>query len=287
MVIVLLCLPTQTVQAASNHTSSLISGKYIFFAAGCAGCHTDIKNKGALLAGGRAIKTPFGTFYGPNITPDKTFGIGAWSEKDFIRALRRGVSPDGEHYFPVFPYTSFTKMNDSDILNLRAYIFSLPSIAKPNIPHELNFPYNIREFVYFWKFLFFDKGSFQPNAEQTEEWNRGAYITEALAHCGECHTPRNFLGAQIRDKALAGTNNGPEGNSIPNITPDLDSGIGNWSLTELVELLKFGMLPDGDFVGGSMSEVSVNMANLTEADLLAIAKYVSSIPAIKNKVTVK
>ena len=274
-------------QANSNHTSSLISGKYIFFAAGCAGCHTDIKNKGALLAGGRAIKTPFGTFYGPNITPDKTFGIGAWSEKDFIRALRRGVSPDGEHYFPVFPYTSFTKMNDSDILNLRAYIFSLPSIAKPNIPHELNFPYNIREFVYFWKFLFFDKGSFQPNAEQTEEWNRGAYITEALAHCGECHTPRNFLGAQIQDKALAGTNNGPEGNSIPNITPDLDSGIGNWSQTELVDVLKFGMLPDGDFVGGTMSEVSVNMANLTEADLLAIAKYVSSIPAIKNKVTVE
>ena len=135
--------------------------------------------------------------------------------------------------------------------------------------------------------MFFDKGPFESKLDETEEWNRGAYITEALAHCGECHTPRNFLGAQIRDKALAGTNNGPEGNSIPNITPDLDSGIGNWSLTELVELLKFAMLPDGYFVGGSMSEVSVNMANLTEADLLAIAKYVSSIPAIKNKVTVK
>ena len=239
------------------------------------------------MAGGRAINTPFGIFFGPNITPDKTYGIGTWSEKEFVRALRNGVSPNGNHYFPVFPYTSYTKMTITDMLNLRAYIFSLPPIAKPSLPHQLKFPFNFREIVFFWKFMFFDKGPFEPKLDETEEWNRGAYIAEALTHCGECHTPRNFLGAQIQNKALAGTNKGPDGNSVPNITPDIQDGIGNWSQNEIIEVLKFGILPDGDFVGGTMAEVSNNMTNMTDADLLAVAKYVSSVPIIKNKVTVK
>ena len=135
--------------------------------------------------------------------------------------------------------------------------------------------------------MFFDKGPFESKLDETEEWNRGAYIAEALTHCGECHTPRNFLGAQIQNKALAGTNKGPDGNSVPNITPDLHNGIGNWSQNEIIEVLKFGILPDGDFVGGTMAEVLNNITNMTDADLLAVAKYVSSVPIIKNKVTVK
>lgn len=285
--IALLTLTYQTVQAASNKTSNITHGKYLFLAAGCAGCHTDTKNKGPLLAGGRALDTPFGTFFGPNITPDKTFGIGTWSEKDFIQALRNGISPNGSHYFPVFPYTSFTKMKDQDILDLRAYIFSLQPIAKPNIPHNIEFPFNSRKLIYFWKLLYFDEGSFEPKLDETAEWNRGAYIVEALTHCGECHTPRNFLGAKIDNKTLAGTNSGPDGDRVPNITPDLNSGIGNWSQEEIIEVLKLGILPDGDFVGGTMAEVSNNMTNMTEADLLAVAKYVSSLPKIKNKVTAK
>jgi len=283
----LLTLVCNTVQAASKKNPNVTHGKYLFLATGCAGCHTDIKNKGPLLAGGRALDTPFGTFFGPNITPDKTYGIGAWSEEDFFQALRTGVSPRGSHYFPVFPYTSFTKMTDQDILDLRAYIITLPPIAKPNIPHEIKLPFNFRKFVYFWKLLFFDEGSFEANLNETAEWNRGAYIVEALTHCGECHTPRNFLGARIKSKTLAGTNRGPDGNSVPNITPDLNSGIGNWSHQEIIEVLKLGILPDGDFVGGTMAEVSNNTTNMTEADLLAVAKYLSSLPKVKNKVTVK
>ena len=233
------------------------------------------------------LDTPFGRYFGPNITSDKTYGIGRWGKKDFIRALRKGVSPEGRHYFPVFPYTSFTKMTDRDILDLRAYIFSLEPIAKPNIPHQINFPFMFRELIYIWKILFFDEGTFKLKSGETDEWNRGAYLTEALVHCGECHTPRNLLGAADRSKTMAGTFEGPNGDSVPNITPDLKTGIGNWSQKEVVEVLKLGILPDGDFVGGAMTEVTDNTANLTDSDLHAIAKYLSSLPAIKNKVTVK
>ena len=273
--------------ASSEQKENLSRGQYLFNAAGCAGCHTDVKNKGRLLAGGRALDTPFGRYFGPNITPDKTYGIGRWGKKDFIRALRKGVSPEGSHYFPVFPYTSFTKMTDRDILDLRAYIFSLEPIAKPNIPHQINFPFMFRKLIYIWKFLFFDEGTFKLKSGETDEWNRGAYLTEAIVHCGECHTPRNLLGAADRSKTMAGTSEGPNGDSVPNITPDLKTGIGNWSQKEVVEVLKIGILPDGDFVGGAMTEVTDNTANLTDSDLHAIAKYLSSLPAIKNKMTVK
>ena len=147
--------------------------------------------------------------------------------------------------------------------------------------------WNSLQSIYFWKLLFFYEGPFKRNLEEPDEWNRGAYLSEALVHCGECHTPRNFLGALKRNKSMAGTQGGPDGHSVPNITPDLETGIGNWSQKAIVEALKFGILPNGDFVGGAMSEVSDNTANLTDFDLLAIAKYLSSLPAVKNKVTVK
>jgi mono/diheme cytochrome c family protein len=283
----LILLSGQSSQAASIQQVDITRGQYIFKASGCAGCHTDVKNKGPFIAGGRALVTPFGTFFGPNITPDKTYGIGKWSEKDFFQALRKGISPDGSHYFPVFPYTSFTKMTESDMRDLRAYIFSLDPVAKPNIPHQIKVPFQIRQSIYFWKLLFFYEGPFKQNLNETDEWNRGAYLSESLAHCGECHTPRNFLGALNRKKSMAGTSNGPDGRSVPNITPDLATGIGKWSQKEIVEMLKFGILPNGDFVGGAMSEVTDNMANLTDFDLQAIANYISSLPVIKNKVTSK
>ena len=144
-----------------------------------------------------------------------------------------------------------------------------------------------RELIYIWKILFFDEGTFKLKPSETDGWNRGAYLTEALVHCGECHTPRNLLGARDRSKTMAGTLEGPNGDSVPNITPDLTTGIGNWSQKEVVEVLKLGILPDGDFVGGAMTEVTDNTAKLTDADLHAIAVYLSSLPAIKNKVTVK
>ena len=254
-------------------------------AAGCVGCHTDVKNKGPLLAGGRKLKTPFGTFFGPNITPDEIYGIGKWSDEDFIRALRKGAAPNGNHYFPVFPYTSFTKMTIKDMQALKSYIFSLPPVAKLNIPHAISFPFYFRFSIALWKIFFFHEGPLRRSTKQTKEWNRGAYLTQALVHCGECHSPRNFLGAVDQRRFMAGNRDGPDGDSVPNITPDPESGIGKWSHKDIVDALQLGILPNGDFVGSAMTEVSENLANLTDADLSAIATYIKSLPAIQNKVT--
>ena len=201
-------------------------GQYLFDAAGCAGCHTDHKNKGALLAGGRKLKTPFGIFSSPNITPYPANGIDGWSDSEFIRALRDGISPDGEHYFPVFPYPSYTGITDQDLTDNKAYIFTLPEAATPNKPHEVSAPFGWRFLLPIWKTLFFSRGPYRSDPAKSREWNRCAYIINALGHCGECHTPRNALGGIKADMALAGPSQGPEGGIIPNITPDKKTGIG-------------------------------------------------------------
>jgi mono/diheme cytochrome c family protein len=278
-----ICLPGATAAETANPAPSVERGAYLFAAAGCAGCHTDVKNDGPLLAGGRAIETPFGTFYGPNITPDPEYGIGGWSDADFIRALRHGVAPDGSHYYPAFPYTSFTGITDADLLDLKAYIFSLPPVAKPNKPHDLRFPFGWRFLLGFWKALNFTPGPFEPDPAQSAEWNRGAYLVQALTHCGECHTPRTAIGATDPSRSLAGTPDGPEGEPAPNITPHPETGIGSWSRTELVRLLKTGMLPNFDVVGSFMGEVvEQSTRRLSEDDLRAIAVYLESLPPIDN-----
>jgi len=200
-------------------------GAYVFAAAGCISCHTDFKNKGKPLAGGRALKTPFGTFYGPNITPDPVYGIGRWSDADFIRALREGVSPSGDDYFPVFPYTAFSQMTDGDMVAMKAYIFSLPAVARPNRAHDVPAPFRWRFLQRFWKWLYFAPGPYRPDPVRGAEWNRGAYLVRALVHCGQCHTPRNALGALDRDRWLAGADDGPDGEGTPNITPHRESGL--------------------------------------------------------------
>lgn len=273
-------------QAADE--AAVARGKYLFDAAGCAGCHTDVANKGAALAGGRALKTPFGVFISPNITPDREHGIGAWSDADFRRALRLGVTPDGRAYFPVFPYTSYTGITDEDVADLKAYLFSLPPSPQPNRPHAVKPPFGWRFLVPFWKRLFFTPGPFRPDAERDARWNRGAYVVEALAHCGECHTPRNLLGAMREDMRLAGTRDGPEGGVIPNITPDAETGIGKWSDGDLKSLLTTGMLPDFDFVGGGMGEVVRNTTSrLGAADLEAVIAYLRALPPIRHDLRTK
>lgn len=257
-------------------------GAYIFAAADCGACHTNVKEKGPLLAGGRPLKTPFGTFYSPNITPDPETGIGRWTDEDFIRALRDGVSPNDDHYFPVFPYPSFTKMTDQDMLDLKAYVFSLPAVSQTNREHEIDAPYGWRFTVWFWKQLNFTAGPFVPDAAQSAEWNRGAYLVEALAHCGECHTPRGSLGGLDTSLAYSGTPDGPEGEKVPNITPDPETGIGTWSAKDLIRVLRSGQLPDGDYVGSVMGEVVEGTSKLTETDWQAIAAYILSQPPIPN-----
>jgi mono/diheme cytochrome c family protein len=273
-------------QPPGADTPSIERGASIFAAGGCAECHTDKKNKGAPLAGGRALATAFGIFYSPNITPDPTDGIGRWSDADFIRALRRGIAPDGRHYYPVFPYPSFTLMTDRDMLDLKAFLFAQAPVARPSKPHALRFPFGIRVLMIGWDALFLEKGPFAPDAARPADWNRGAYLVRALGHCGECHTPRNALGAVEPSRFLSGSDRAPEGKgSVPNITPDKATGIGKWAAIDITYLLETGFQPDGDSVGGAMAEVvEASTSKLHPDDRAAIATYLMSLPPIDHKV---
>ena len=252
------------------------------------GCHTDAKNKGQALAGGRALKTPFGIYYSPNITPDPDTGIGKWSDQDFLRALRNGVAPDGSHYFPVFPYPSYTGMTDRDMLDIKAYIFTLPKQQSPNRPHDVPPPFGWRFLMPVWKTLFFTPGPLRPDPAKSAQWNRGAYLVRAVGHCGECHTPRNLLGAKKPDMHMAGTAEGPDGGTVPNITPDRKTGIGRWSADELEDFLDSGMLPDGDFAGSDMGDViDQSTSRLSTADRKAMVAYLRSLPAVENRIESK
>jgi mono/diheme cytochrome c family protein len=258
-------------------------GAYLAVAAGCDQCHTDTKSGGRPYAGGRALATPFGTFYSPNITPDQETGIGRWSDAQFLRALREGVRPDGSNYFPVFPYPSFTKITDDDVRAIKAYLFAQPAVRQSNRAHDAAFPFSWRFLQNGWKLLFFSPGPFRPAPERGEAYNRGAYLVTALAHCGECHTPRNWFGATEPSRFLAGTPAGPDGKAVPNITPDRKTGIGNWSENDITTLLKDGQTPDFDFVGGAMAEVVRNTTRLTDADRRAIAVYLQTLPAVRSE----
>jgi len=268
--------------ARAADTALAARGAYLAAAAGCADCHTDRPHGGRLYAGGRALTTPFGTFYAPNITPDLETGIGRWSDAQFLNALREGVRPDGSNYFPVFPYPSFTKITDDDARAIKAYLFTQPAVKQSNRAHDVAFPFSWRFLQNGWKLLFFSPGPFRPAPERGEAYNRGAYLVTALAHCSECHTPRNWFGATQPSRFLAGTAHGPDGKAVPNITQDSETGIGKWSDDDIVTLLKDGQTPDFDFVGGAMAEVVKNTAQLTNADRHAIAVFLQSVPAVRS-----
>lgn len=259
-------------------------GEYLFHAAGCRGCHTEDKPDAPVLAGGRRLETPFGIFYGPNITPHREHGIGRWSDADFIRALRTGVSPNGAHYYPAFPYPSYTLLTDDDMRALKAYIFTLPPVAQPSKAHALTWYIRFRPAIRLWKARYFTPGPFVSNPEKTPQWNRGAYLARAAAHCGECHTPRDRVGNPRADLYYAGTTTGPDGAVVPNITPDKKTGIGRWRQSDLAYYLETGMTPDGDFAGDAMAEVVDGLKHLTPDDLRAIASYVFSLPPIEHAV---
>ena len=271
--------------ASGQESPSVERGAYVFRAAGGCSCHTDVKNQGAFMAGGRPIATPFGTIYSTNITPDPATGIGTWSDEDFLRAMTLGVGPSGEQYFPVFPYTSFTRMTNQDVLDLKAYLFSITPVEQANKAHDLQAPFGWRFGVRAWKWLYFQPGTMQPDPGQSPQWNRGAYLVQALGHCGECHTPRNLMGGLQKGMRHAGAVDGPDGELAPNITPDADTGIGPWSPADLVWFLQMGLKPDGDDTQGLMSElIETGYSHLSESDLQAITVYIQSMPAIHNKV---
>jgi mono/diheme cytochrome c family protein len=281
---VFLCLVVAAVPPVAAD-EAMRQGEYLFRAAGCANCHTDEKNKGAPLAGGRALETPFGTFYSPNITPDPETGIGRWSETDFVRALREGINPEGGHYYPAFPYTSYTRLTDADLRAIRIYLFHQKPVRQVNKPHELPWYLRSRASLRIWKMLFFHPGALQPQSDRSAAWNRGAYLVTAVAHCGECHTPRNFLGGFKESRRFAGNPDGVDGADAPNITPDKKTGIGKWSQGDLVEYLETGAMPDGDYAGDAMAEVIDNsLSHLTPDDRKAIAVYVMSLPPMEGTV---
>lgn len=257
-----------------------VAGELVFTAAGCASCHSAPGAQGEAkleLAGGRSFSSDFGTFYAPNISPDPTEGIGSWDTIDLVNALKHGTSPDRQHYYPAFPYTTYTHASLQDIVSLAAYLGTLPPVATPSKPHDVGFPFNIRRTLGGWKFLFMNEGWVLKDAP-TPEVERGRYLVEALAHCGECHTPRNALGGLQMSKWLAGGPNPSGQGTIPNITP----GALDWSDEDIKNYLTTGFTPDFDTVGGEMVEVVDNIAQLPEEDVRAIVAYLKAVPAVSN-----
>jgi mono/diheme cytochrome c family protein len=256
-----------------------IAGEQVFWAAGCASCHMAPGAEGEaelVLTGGQKFPSDFGTFIAPNISPDKVNGIGDWTLLQFANAVTQGVNPAGEHLYPALPYAAYNKMTPQDVTDLKSFMDRLPASAEPSKPHQVGFPFNIRRTLGLWKLLF-NSTDFVIKGDLTPEQTRGRYIAEAMAHCGECHTPRNPLGGLQRSAWLSGAAN-PDGKGrTPNITP----GKLAWSGAELVEYLTTGFTPDFDSVGGHMAHVVENMAKLPEADRQAVAAYLALVPAVE------
>jgi mono/diheme cytochrome c family protein len=278
-----------TAATAADAETGIERGRRVLHATGGCSCHTNYPGEGQdapQLAGGRPLETPFGVYYSTNITPDAETGLGRWSDADFIRAMREGLSPEGEHYFPVFPYTSFAGFRDSDLVDLKRFLDSLPSIRRENRAPDASFPFSWRATLAGWKWLNFEPARIEDDPAQDAAWNRGRYLVGAAAHCGECHTPRTLSGGLDRSRWLGGSREGPEGELAPNITPDRETGIGTWSIPDVVWYLEMGLKPDGDDTQGLMSEVIEHgYSNLPAEDLEAIAIYLKSIPAIENDVS--
>jgi mono/diheme cytochrome c family protein len=266
---------------ATQHKADLVNGKTMFDIGGCVSCHTGSKEDRTRLGGGVALTSPFGTFYTPNISPDPDDGIGRWTEAQFVTAMRHGTSPAGEHLYPSFPYTSYARMTTGDLLDMFAYIKTLPPVKGKARDHDLPFPFNIRRALGVWKLLYLDARPFTPDAARGAQWNRGFYLVNGPGHCAECHSPRDALGGIIAGQRFAGGPN-PEGEGwVPNIT---QQGLGSWSVGDIAEFLKTGMTPEFDSVGGSMAAVIRNTAQLGDADRLAMATYIKSLPAVAGPV---
>ncbi len=259
-------------------------GKYIFGAAGGCGCHTEPGQP--LNSGGRRYEGPFGTVYSSNITPDRQTGIGSWNDEQLITAIRLGRRPNSERLIPVHPYTVFNGMAAEDLQSLVAYLWTVPAVNRPKQPKKIAVPLFESVFLPAWLAAFAPRLEPPPTAPASG-LARGEYLVQAVGHCGECHTPRGVTQAVDNARFLAGNPQGPDGDEVPNITPDKETGL-RWSEEEIAEFLRSGNKPDGDVAGGLMGEMiqgtSAGLKDLTKADRLAIAQYLKSIPPIKHKV---
>jgi mono/diheme cytochrome c family protein len=268
--------------AGAPASAALVArGEYLTKAADCVACHT-VPDSGRPFAGGVAFKLPFGTIYSSNITPDPKDGIGAYSDDEFVRAVREGVRKDGQHLYPAFPYTSYTQLSRDDVLAIKAYLMTLPAIAGPNRPNDLGFPFNQRWAMSFWNAAFFKSARFVADASKPEQWNSGAYLATALGHCGECHTPRNFGFGLEHSRELAGEE--LQGWRAYNITSDAKYGIGGWSDADIVAYLTTGHAAAHASASGPMGEaVAHSLQFLNPQDAAALVAYLRTIPAHEGK----
>ena len=265
---------------------NLINGETMFWVGGCGSCHAQEFAGGDEkfnLGGGLKLNTEFGTFVVPNISPDPDFGIGSWTDADFVNAMKYGVSPNGRHLYPSFPYTSYQYMTMQDMLDLKAFIDTLPPIESEVSQHNLKFPFYFRRGIGLWKFLYFKEESFEIDSNATYELNRGKYLVEGPGHCAECHTIRDIFGGLNKNHWLAGAPAADGDGFVPNITPSED-GIGYWSLEDISYSLESGFTPEFDSFGGTMASVQDNLSRLTAEDRNAIATYLKSITPLPTPV---
>jgi mono/diheme cytochrome c family protein len=263
--------PIEPPQRSSFSKDAILRGAQLAALADCAGCHT--ATHGAPFAGGTRIDTPFGSFYGSNLTPDPRTGIGRWSLAAFMRAMRDGVARDGRHLYPAFPYDHFSSVTDADLAALYAFLMTgTPVVAEPP-PARLRFPFGFRPLLAFWNLLFLPSGSYIADPKQSAEWNRGAYLVQSLGHCGACHTPRNVLGAEDRARALQGGE--AEGWYAPPINAESPSPL-PWTADELHEYLRTGLTRSHAIAGGPMAQVVSGMNAALDADVRAIAVYIAA-----------
>jgi mono/diheme cytochrome c family protein len=251
-------------------------GEYLARAGDCVACHT--ADKGRPFAGGLPISTPFGTIYTPNITSDPDTGIGRWTDADFLRAMHEGIGKGGERLYPAFPYAEYTKVTDSDVLAIRAYLNTLAPIRYTPPRNELSFPFNQRWLMVFWNMFNFKEGRFVPDPQQSAEWNRGAYLVGGLAHCEECHTPRNLTQGLKTSERFSGAE--LSGWHAFNITPDKNAGIGGWTDDQLTQYLATGVAHGRANAAGPMADVVQNSTQyMTPEDLRSMVVYLRSVPA--------
>jgi mono/diheme cytochrome c family protein len=266
--------PWLTAYAADTSASRVARGRYLATVGDCVACHTADKRKP--FAGGRPIETPFGVIYSPNLTPDRETGIGGWSDGQFYRAMHEGIGPSGRHLYPAFPYPYFTKATHKDVTAIRAYLNTLEPVKNARQPPGFPWPLNWRYLLRGWNWLYFDKGTFQENAQKSPEWNRGAYLVEGLGHCGACHTARNFAGGEKTSEALEG--GVLQGWFAPNITNQQRDGLNSWSKQDIVDYLKTGRNSHSGATGLMAEVVTDSTSKLDPSDLRAIATYLKDQP---------
>ena len=263
---------------AVGQSGDAAAGRIVFFAGGCDSCHKSPGQPDPLrLGGGLELKTPFGSFYPPNISSDPVDGIGGWRSVDIANALLSGVSPKGRHYYPAFPYPSYQRITPADVADLIAFLRTLPAVPGRAPPHDLPFPFSIRRAVGLWKLLYFANAGLRPDPAPSAQWNRGRYLVEGPGHSGECHTPRGLLGQMDQSRRLTGGPSPDGRGKTANLT---GAKLADWTAADIVEALSSGFTPSGDVLGAGMAGVVRNLAQLPQSDREAIAVYLKSLPPL-------